>query len=483
MIKSKQILILLLAVAFVSTNFVAQVNKTTKFDFDYLKQTLTEEVNKILKITGIPSVSIALIKGDSIVWADAFGYANVKKKVLATSSTIYNTGSNFKFVTATAIMQLAELGKLNIDDPINDYLGESVIDDLSSEGKPVTFRHLLSHHSGLKGSLEIVPVWERKLPRTLEEVASEISVEEDPGKSYKYCNHCYALAGLIIEKVSGQSYQDYLVEHILKPLQIKSAGPLVPTPSMVEELALPYNLENNQAIPEYQKRFDVFPAGDIYLTCSEMANFLIAQLNDGIYKDQAILKPESVREMHKGQFGIDYYGLGTGIKQTDDEKFLNHAGGVPGFSSFFKIGTNSKTGVYIASNANNVHQILTAITNFSLKLLNGNENPEPLPSFIINDFKEIELPNKVLRKYVGEYQLKSDYFVSITLEDSKLYGQATGKNKFEMSPHEEDRFFIKKAYVNIDFNIENKKVVSFSIFNVDGKREAKKLDNTRYNKK
>jgi len=475
MIKSKQILLLFMAAAFVSSNSVAQNGTARNIDFSQVKQILTKDIKDVLKITGIPSVSIALIKDDSIVWADAFGYANVKKQVEATSSTIYSTGSNFKFVTATAIMQLAEFDSLNIDDPINDYLGESAIDDLSSEGKPVTFRHLLSHHSGLKGSIETVPVWERKLPRTLEEAASEISAEEDPGKSYKYCNHCYGLAGLLIEKISGQSYQDYLVEHILKPLQIESAGPLVPTPSMVEELALPYNLVKTHAIPEYQERYDVYPAGDIYLTCSEMANFLIAHLNNGIYQDQSILKPESIKEMHKGQFGIDYYGLGTGIEHTDDEKFLTHAGGVPGFSSFFKIGTNSKTGIYIASNATSVHQVLTAITNYSLKLLNGNEHPEPLPSFILRADKEIELPNKILRKYVGEYQLKADYFVSVTVEDSKLYGQATGKNKFEITPYEENRFFVKNAFTKIDFNFENKKVVGFSIFNLEGKREAIKI--------
>ncbi|MCH7514388.1 MAG: serine hydrolase, partial [Bacteroidetes bacterium] len=243
------------------------------------------------------------------------------------------------------------------------------------------------------------------------------SVEEDPGKSYKYCNHCYALAGFIIEKVSKQSFQDYLVEHILKPLQIESAGPLVPTPSMVEELALPYNLNNKQPVPMYQQRFDVFPAGDIYLTCSEMASFLVAQLNDGRYKDQAILKPESVKEMQKEQFETDEYGLGIGIEQTDNEKFLTHSGGVPGFSSHFKLGTNSKTGVYIASNTHNVHQTLTAITNFSMKLLNGDKQPEPSPSFILNDDTEIELPDEVLRKYIGKYQLKADYFVSVTVED------------------------------------------------------------------
>ena len=468
-------LLLFIAATIFFTNSVAQVNKVGKLDFDSMKQILTAEANEVLKITGIPSISIALIKGDSIIWAEAFGYTNVKKKVSATMNTIYSTGSNFKFVTATALMQLAESGKLNIDDPVNNYLGESAIDDRTSEGKPVTFRHLLSHHAGLKGPIEIVPVWERKLPRTLEEVASKISAEEDPGTSYKYCNHCYGLAGLLIEKISGQSYQDYLVEHILKPLQIESEGPLVPTPHMIEELALPYNLYKNQAIPEYQKRFDVFPAGDIYLTCSEMANFLIAHINDGMYKGQALLQPGSVKEMHKAQFGVDFYGLGTGIEQTDDEKFLTHSGGVPGFSSFFKVGTKSKTGVYIASNSTGVHQKLTAITNLSLKLLNGEVHPEPMPSFILKADKEIELPNKTLQKYVGEYQLKEDYFVSITLEDSKLYGQATGKNKFEISAYEEDRFFVKNAFTKINFNIENKKVVGFSIFNMAGKRVAKKI--------
>jgi hypothetical protein len=122
-----------------------------------------------------------------------------------------------------------------------------------------------------------------------------------------------------------------------------------------------------------------------------------------------------------------------------------------------------------------VHQALIAISNFSLKLLNGEEHPEPFPSFILKTDKKIELSYKILKKYVGKYQLKADYFVSITLKDSKLYGQATGKNKFELTPYEEGKFFVKNANTKIDFNIENKKVVSFSIFNVNEKRVAKKI--------
>jgi len=239
---NKILFLLSFSLFLISNKAISQVNQTeNNFDLEQSKKRLTEEINKVLKETGIPSISLSLIKDDAIIWSEAFGYANVKKKLPATSSTIYSTGSNFKFVTATAIMQLAEAGKLDIDNPINNYLGESAIDDLSSEGTPVTFRHLLSHHSGLKGPIEIIPIWERKIPKTLEEIASEISTEEPPGINFKYCNHCYALAGLAIEKISGQTFQEYIVKHILEPLQIDSKGPVIPTPSMVEELALPYS--------------------------------------------------------------------------------------------------------------------------------------------------------------------------------------------------------------------------------------------------
>ncbi len=111
-IMNRILFILLIGLLLLPTRSISQVNQTEiKFDLQNTKKILTEEINKILKETGIPSVSISLIKDETIIWSEAFGYANVKKQIPATSSTIYSTGSNFKFVTATAIMQLAEAGK------------------------------------------------------------------------------------------------------------------------------------------------------------------------------------------------------------------------------------------------------------------------------------------------------------------------------------------------------------------------------------
>src|SRR6476620_713125 len=140
----------------------AAVAQSGKFDLQKTKTVLSGLIEKTLAENGIPSMSIALVRGDSIVWKAAFGYANRRTRTPATTETLYSTGSSFKSVTATAVMQLAEQGKLKLDDPINRYLGESQVQD--TIGKPVTFTHILSHWSGLRNGAETKPIWSRTLP-------------------------------------------------------------------------------------------------------------------------------------------------------------------------------------------------------------------------------------------------------------------------------------------------------------------------------
>src|SRR6476659_10312740 len=126
----------------------AAIAQSGRFDLEKTKTVLTGVIEKTLAENGVPSMSIALVRGDSIVWKAAFGYSNMRSRTPATTETLYSTGSSFKSVTATAVMQLVEPGKLKLDDPINRYLGESPVKDQSD--KPVTFTHILSHWSGLK---------------------------------------------------------------------------------------------------------------------------------------------------------------------------------------------------------------------------------------------------------------------------------------------------------------------------------------------
>ena len=131
-------------------------------DLNGVTARLETEIHKILEETGIPAISVALVRDGDVVWTGAYGYANVGASVRATTETYFSTGSTFKFVTATAIMQLVEKGDLELDTPLNEFVGP----DLTISGADdVTFRHLLSHHSGLRGPVATVPLWSREARR------------------------------------------------------------------------------------------------------------------------------------------------------------------------------------------------------------------------------------------------------------------------------------------------------------------------------
>ncbi len=460
----KNLLLLAFGTLFITPLTVAQ--KT--FNKEQLTGVLSKETKKILEETGIPSISIAVFTKDELVWSNAFGYTNVKKQVPATSSTIYSTGSNFKFVTATCIMQMVESGKIKLDDPINKYLGDLSIPE---NEEPVTFRHLLCHRSGLIGPIEIVPLWEKKLPKSIEDIPAEIKAESRPGEKYEYCNHCYALAGLLIEKITGQTYEEYLLEHIFKPLKIQSQGPITPTAEMIEELALPYDLKDNKSIPSLQYRFDVYPAGDAYLTAEEMAHFYMAQLNSGKYDGSTLLSSELVTEMQSPQLGGDY-GLGIGLDSTI---YIEHTGGVPGFSTYFIGDLENKNGVYIACNATGGHTPIMALGDLAIELMAGNTDVEPLPSFAKEDLEIIELEESYIKTLTGKYKFTDDFIISIFLEDGQVYAQATGQSKLKIFPNKKDLFFFTIIDAQIRFNMEDGKVVGMTLIQ-GGESEGIKIE-------
>ena len=294
-----------------------------EFDLDHTKEVLEKLIKQELA-TGVASISIALVKGDAIVWTAAYGYANVYTKTPATPETIYVTGSTFKAVTATAILQLVEQGKCELDDPVNQHLGDFQIND--NKERPVTLRHILSHTSGLTAGARTANLWKRTLPDTLEEMIKKLKSIRPVEEKYEYNNFAYGMAGLLVEKISGMSYEDYVVKNILAPLGVKTAHPIEPNAVMVERMALPY-VKGPKGTPKpvSQVRFDVYPAGDVYLTAEDMVRFLAAHLNGGEFQGGRILKRKSVKEARTKQF-FDY-GLGWGLgKSADGHTIIQHGG-------------------------------------------------------------------------------------------------------------------------------------------------------------
>jgi len=430
----------------------AAIAQSGRFDLEKTKTVLTGLIEKTLADNGAPSMSIALVRGDSIVWKAAFGYTNMRSRTPATTETLYSTGSSFKSVTATAVMQLAEQHKLRLDDPINRYLDDSQVQDRLQSEKPVTFTHILSHWSGLKNGAETQPIWGRKLPKTLEAMTSGLYSIRAPETKWEYNNFAYGTAGLLVQKISGVEYEKYMVDHVLKPLGATTAHPVYPSPEMVERMALPYKAGGSlgKPEPEVQVHFDVYPAGDIYLTAEDMARYLGAQLNGGVFNGNRILSEESVREMHKPRFGGDY-GLGFWMvhDSATGHTLIHHGGAIPGMRAFLIGDLDAHVGVYYMTNSDYLPDATppaqSEIVYAALKLLRGEEYvPRPQP-------KAIAVDDKVLNSYVGTYDLSQGTIV-VSRVGRALAVQQNGQTaKNELLAETPERFLMRGSTVKVTF--------------------------------
>ena len=424
---------------------------TGQFDLEKTKIVLSGLIEKTLKDTGVPSISIALVRGDEIVWKAAFGYANVRTKTPATPDTIYNAASTFKAVTATALMQLAEQGKFKLDDPVNRYLGDTPVRDRIQSDKPVTFTQVLSHWSGLtswpgRGEATMKPIWGRELPKTLEQVAAELYAIRAPEAKFEYNNYGYGLAGLLLEKLSGIEYEKYVRDRVLKPLGVSTPHPVYPSPEMVEMMALPYEIGSagGPPRPAPQVHTDVYPAGGTaYLTAEDMARFLGAHLNGGVFQGQRILSETSVNQMHEPRFGGNY-GLGLRIRKTaGGSTLIRHTGRMPGMCSMMMGDVDAHVGVYYMANASDDR---FEIADVAIALLRG----EPYP---LAERQAIKVDPKILDRYAGIYATDNDVFTILREGAALLLQKNMRPKKGELLAESSTAFFLKDDPATISFEV------------------------------
>ncbi len=413
-----------------------------------MESELNKQIENLISETGIPSVSISLFNNDSIILSRAYGYSNIALNIKATPKTVYHTGSTFKTVTATAIMQLSESGKIDLDASVNKYLKCDSIENVLNCDYPISMRHLLSHQSGLIGNTEMINLWDRKDLKNLKSIAKDVKQIKEPGKEFEYCNHCYAISALALENITGEDFTTYIIDRVLEPLNIDE-NPFSPSPEMMEMMAIPYKLKDNKAIPENYVRFDVYPAGDAYLNPTLFAKLLMLQINNGKYQELSLLNEKSINEMQSEQFQYKDYGLGLFIGTLDSHKTISHGGTLPGFTAYFLIDLKTKNGIYIMSNTGDIRQVLEELSKYAIRLMNGEKDIEELPSFMKKE--AIEVSGLILQTYVGKYKVAPNVFADITQEENQLFVQITGQPKLDLFPYEETKFSLKVMDAQIEF--------------------------------
>ena len=256
----------------------------------------------------IPAATIAVVKDGALFFAKGYGFADREKRIpVDPATTLIRPGSISKLFTWTAVMQLVEQGKLDLDADVNSYLKTFKIPATFPE--PITMRHLLTHTPGFEDQgLGLFARDPAELKPLRESLAAKIPARVRPaGSLSSYSNYGTALAGLIVEEVSGVPFAEFVEQNILRPLGMEHSTFREPLPAeLAPDMAVGYQWKKGRFEPgKFELIGNYGPAGSLSATATDMAKFMIAHLQLGRLGETRILKEETARRMHSRLYGLD----------------------------------------------------------------------------------------------------------------------------------------------------------------------------------
>lgn len=317
----------------------------------------------------IPGGSVAIIKGDKIVHVRGFGKAHPHGEA-PNPQTPFFIGSLTKSITALAVMQMVEAGKIELDAPVQRYLRWFRVADPQASAQ-ISVRHLLHHTSGLPmlrgmadlGNMDRRPGATERQVRAL----STIQLSHPVGSRFEYSNTNYNILGLIIEAASGETYTDYVQDHIFNPLDM-SHSYTSKEAAQQNGLAMGYRYWFGHPFPvaNLPSPSGSLPSGQLLSSAEDMAHFLIANLNGGRYSGMQILSEAGITQMHRGMAEIregglspGLYGMGWISQARKDKTIVSHSGIVPDFSAFMALVPELQIGIVLLFNSNHAMMKLT----------------------------------------------------------------------------------------------------------------------------
>src|SRR5438477_6801292 len=323
----------------------------TKADFETFLDAL---IPSQLRNRNIDGAVVSVVKDRQVLFQKGYGYADFEaKKPVLPDKTLFRPGSISKLFTATAVMQLVEQGKLEFDRDVNGYL-----DFVIPKPYPdtVALRQLLTHTAGFEDTLKnlfVAHESDLKPLRTylVNQMPARIFA---PGKVPSYSNYGFTLAGYIVERVSGERFERYIENHILKPLRMTNSTfdqPLPPQPA--PQMSKGYL--NASKKPREFEFVQAAPAGALSTTATDMTRFMLAFLQDGSVDGVAILKPETVRQMENRQFELHPMINGLGLTfmeySMNGQRIIAHGGDTVYYHSDMVLLPDAHVGYFISYNS------------------------------------------------------------------------------------------------------------------------------------
>lgn len=410
----------------------------------------------------VASLAIGVKKGDQILLARGYGMADVENGVPATAETVYRIGSVTKQFTAAAVMQLVEAGRVALDAPMTDYLP-----DFPTQGHEVTVRHLLTHTSGIK-SYTSLESWQPKMRLDLSDEELVALFQDEPfdfapGERFLYNNSGYYLLGMLIEAASGQTYRDYLNEHVFGALGLSGSSYCDERP-IIAHRAEGYEIASGVLVNDAPLSMNQpGAAGALCSTVLDLLSWSVA-LRSG-----DVVAPESYEQMATSATLSDDsetgYGFGLSDGELDGHASVAHGGGINGFNTMLAHYPGADLDVVVLVNTNGpfASQVAEVISQWAL----GVE---------VVAVQDLSLAAEQLAVYEGVYELGPDFELTVTVREGQLFSQATGQGEIRLRA-QGDHVFIPTFddEVRVVFTVEDGRATALMLHQGGREIEAPRI--------
>ena len=481
--------------------FLLSLKSFTQLPSDPRLKGLDTFALRILKEWNAPGVTIAVVEKNKVIYTGGFGYRDYEKKLPVTENTLFAIGSCTKAFTSSMLGMLAKEGKVDIDKPVRDYLPELVFKN-DYTNKHATLRDMMCHRTGFPrhdyswyGSTA-----------TRNELLERIRYQEptyELREKYQYNNFMFMAQGIVIEKITGKSWEENIKERIFKPLGMNNTNVSVIDMEKAADRSLAYSSADNKikAIP-YRNIDAIGPAGSINSCAKDMANWLLTWINDGKFNGKEIIPPSYRADAITAQISpggglpgaenpdlhMSGYGLAWGMSSYRGHYRVEHSGGIDGFITSTSFFPSDSIGIFVVSNQGTP---TTSIRNFiadrMLKLSYRPWGKTALADKLKADSTAKKTPNmdSVNRKmgtkyshniddYAGEFENKGYGMIKVFREKDTTwidYNEAGKRTKSFLEHYHYDVFRIRQTD-----ETENPKDAPKVSFNSNSKGELTELE-------
>jgi CubicO group peptidase (beta-lactamase class C family) len=410
-----------------------------------------------------PGAAVIVVKNGKVVFRKGYGMANLELGVPVEPDMVFRLGSITKQFTAVAILMLAEQGKLSLADEITKFLP-----DYPTKGHKITVEHLLTHTSGIKSYTsmpEWLALWRRDTTvKELIDLFKDQPMDFAPGEKWSYNNSGYFLLGAIIEKASGQIYQDFVEKNLFAPLGMKHSY-YDNTSRIIPRRVTGYSKgSEGYRNAAYLSMFQPFAAGSLISSVDDLALWDAALYTDNLVKQESLKRAWTSSLLNNKRPA--HYGYGWALSSYQDRALIEHGGGINGFATYALRVPEERTYVAILTNRDWMSPGLVAFKIAALTI------GKPF-----NDPVAIKMTPAQLDQYVGVYQLDQKDEVIVRRDGEKLFASFPGGGRSEIVPSSETDFFVKDSRARLSFTKSASGVIALAVRGRSGTdQEARKTD-------